>query len=223
MGGNRFKHLSVAYNGSDQVIRAILLNILVSPYFLMKSIICHICRPCMKDVIQNYTTMMRNKILCSGSIVGSHEGVLQLLINLTDILATLGPCLKLSMTDQIVLNHIAYEVKSRPGMEIMIPENLGSPMLTVGNLDEGDMRISYLSTGIARITPADKYYRENSSFVAAYVHQYDRFKSVGKAVRFALGVGAGQALGDRVDTNGKIIGNDKLKRKQRGPRRKTGS
>ena len=178
----------------------------------------------MKGVIKNYTTMMQNKMLCSGSLVGSHEGMLQLLITLTDILDTLGTCLKLSMTDQIVLNHIAYEVKSRPGMDIIIPENLESPMFTVGNLDEGDMTISYSPpTGIAVITPAVKYFlrRGSSPHVAAYVHQYDRFKTVGKEVRFALGVGAGQLLGDRVDKNGRIIGNGaKFKRQQRGTSRK---
>ena len=97
--------------------------------------------------VVNYTKMMSNKVLCSGSIYGSHYGILELFRRMNGLLNVLenNECMRSGMTDQLVMNIIAYKntaptYQSNHGynqsnhrnLSIFIADNFNSPFLTIG-------------------------------------------------------------------------------------------
>ena len=161
---------------------------------------------------------MNNNIICSGSIVGSHMGIVKLLDRMLHNMNQVEPsCLSQPMTDQMILNIIIYEQllthNGEPtSLDIFIPDNYYSPMLTMGYIPPEYFRVSHQSDtvtqfsdlGIASISISeelgDKSYTKNNLQTrrpAAYVHQYDRFMDIMKEINFGLGCGRGQYYGDK--------------------------
>lgn len=105
------------------------------------------CRTCMIPIfaVVNYTAMMSNKVLCSGSIYGSHYGMLSLFRWMNFLLSLLGnnDCMRTGMTDQLVMNIVAYNntapryqfdptLLNHRNVSIHIADNFNSPFLTIG-------------------------------------------------------------------------------------------
>ena len=96
--------------------------------------------------VVNYTEMMNNKVLCSGSIYGSHYGILELFRKMNELLHVLknNECMRSGMTDQLVMNIVAYPntaptypsnhtQSNHRNVSIFIADNFNSPFLTIGN------------------------------------------------------------------------------------------
>ena len=95
--------------------------------------------------VVNYTAMMTKKVLCSGSIYGSHYGMLTLFRWMNNLLSLLGnnECMRTGMTDQLVMNMVAYKntapryqfdstFPNYRNVSIYIADNFNSPLLTIG-------------------------------------------------------------------------------------------
>lgn len=167
---------------------------------------------CMKVIIKDYNSLMERNIICSGSIVGSHMGIIKLLdkmiFNMNQVQSS---CLTQPMTDQMILNIIIYEQylpNQSKDIEVLVPDNYYSPMLTMGYIPEEFFDITHQKhiitrhsdLGVARIVVSRSHYRKNEERTyrpPAYVHQYDRFIDIIREINFGLGCGRGQYYGDK--------------------------
>jgi hypothetical protein len=187
-------------------------------------------RACMKANIRDYDSFMKNKIICSGAIIGSTQGMIELLtLMLTMLQATDRFCLAQSMTDQVILNLVVYE-STKDKLKVYIPDNFYSPMLTMGYVptdyfslkrskqvfaEKSDLGVAIISIDPSHIKDKQK------AITPAYVHQYDRFPEIRRMINFGLGCGNLQYYGDSGQyTGSKNVGGQEtsIKRKRSRPR-----
>lgn len=95
----------------------------------------------MRPLIKQRDRFLQSRIICSGSIFGSQQGMLELFTLMHEATQKMTPseraiCARKSLTDQIILNYIVYEVlRETPSrLKVYLPRNLRSPMLTISRL-----------------------------------------------------------------------------------------
>jgi hypothetical protein len=157
-----------------------------------------VMRPCFQDFIKNSAldqgAIMARSIICSGSITGSHVGMMELAHTLANLMETRLPpqydCLKQGLTDQLMLNILYYSLWSEllPDVHGFIPDNLDSPTFTLGYTQVAAYHVRARPSGGVKVAAVVE--RINSTIrVPPYIHQYDRPKhaAVGDAVRAMYG------------------------------------
>ena len=181
-------------------------------------------RPCVQPLIQDYTSFMTNSMLCSGTITGTPSGLVVLFSLMHEAMSRISEdCMKMSMTDQIVMNIVAYEsaITRRSWiseanralfqrLNVLIPSNYENPMLTLGHVPVDDFTVTVHGSGkymVVELLPSVNKYRAGG--VPGLVHQYDRYEWLGKRLRYQLQAAKGQKYGD----------SEKEKRDYRGPPR----
>jgi len=168
-------------------------------------------RPCIAPLIDDYTTFMQNPMICSGTITGTPVGLVVLLSAMDDAMRGLSNvCMKMSMTDQIVLNMVVYEAattgrkwineqhrRAYKKLRVLIPGNYANPMFTLGHVPTAEFTVGVHSSGshmVIGLLPSVNKYRAGG--VPGLVHQYDRYEALGRALRTQLQAAKGQKYGD---------------------------
>ena len=112
--------------------------------------------------------------------------------------------------DQIVLNLVVYEgaiskrdwinEKNRNAfkeLKTLIPGNYANPMFTLGHVPTEEFTVAVHPSGshmVIELLHSVNKYRKGG--VPGLVHQYDRYESLGKALRAQLQAAKGQKYGD---------------------------
>jgi hypothetical protein len=179
-------------------------------------------RICVKKLIQDYVSLMEKSMLCSGSVFGNHDGILELMKTLSEKKKKTGACLSQPLTDQIILNVIVYEYYLQSPNEkllrVVIPDNMDNPMLVIGNVNKSYLQLSRMPNRVARVSLLPS---ANASIpFPPYIHQYDRFHNFGKKIRFGLGAGYGQAFGDKEEDEEKDEKDEEEEESRRKRRKK---
>ena len=182
-------------------------------------------RPCISTLIHDYPSFMENSIICSGTISGTPHGLVVLFSVMNDALKGLSSaCMKMTMTDQIVLNLVVYEAatsklgwisdKKRNAykrLKVLIPGNYANPMLTIGRVPTEEFVVGVHPSGshmVIELLPSVNKYRVGG--VPGIVHQYDRYESLGNALRAQLQASKGQKYGDSPKEKKGYVGDPRL-------------
>ena len=127
---------------------------------------------CFQSILQDKELFMENNIICSGSITGSHMGMVRLLDIMLEYMDYMeASCLRELLTDQFLLNMLVYQYFALHPEELnlFLPDNFNSPTFTIGYVDNS----TFIMSESIDITIFPKNLN-GASRVPSYVHQYDR-------------------------------------------------
>ena len=182
-------------------------------------------RPCITPLIDDYTTFMQNSMICSGTIAGTPQGLVVLFSVMDDAMKGLSnACMKMSMTDQIVLNMVVYEAavtkrkwiselnrQAYKRLKVLIPGNYANPMFTLGHVPTDEFTVAVHPAGshmVIELLPSVNKYRTGG--VPGIVHQYDRYEALGRSLRTQLQAAKGQQYGDTAKEKKNYVGPPRL-------------
>lgn len=142
---------------------------------------------CFKPFLKEKERFLENNIICSGSITGSHKGIVRLLDVFLEYMEYIGKidsaCLsEPTLTDQFLLSLIVYRyfLLHPEELDVYMPNNFMSPTFTIGRLlnssftvtENGDVMVSSKNNGVVRKPP--------------YVHQVDRHPNLERLINEKL-------------------------------------
>jgi hypothetical protein len=188
--GDFFDELTL-YIGQRPLKREYLLLSLEGPEEGKSLNSCHFHKEtsksiCFQSILQDKDAFMENNMICSGSITGSHLGLLKLLEVYVEYMGYIGQihtgCLsEPTLTDQFLLNLIIYQyfVVHPEELDLYMPSNFYSPTFTIGNLP--NISFNFLDNVEVKITTNDGISRK-----PPYIHQVDRHPILENLVRQKL-------------------------------------